>query len=244
MEITNCIWEIDNLGEKTCEVCIRPSDIFDEEKIKECTKSFKYVVIKVPMNCPSFNFGLTKMGFVMVETQLHLSKKYVEFKFDDRLIRHLLKGVEEKIITSNEELEMMLGHITPNMFSTDRIYIDSYFGSRISLKRYSNWIRSEFLKKTAIIKIMLYEGVEVGFCMHRENDGELIGLLGGVYEDKQTAGYGILTSCFEFLMAKKNGLSPKKLSTTISSNNIPMLQIYNYLQFKIDSMSYVYIKHQ
>ena len=243
MKIVDCFWEIENLGKKVCEISIEQTDLFNTHELERITQDYNYVVIKVPMNHSSFNFGLSKMGYVMVETQIGLSKKYADFKFDDRLVKTLVQGVDERIIFSEKELDELISHMTPDMFSTDRIYLDSFFDSNASMIRYSNWIRNEFINKTAIIKNMIYEGEIIGFGMCRDNKGVLDGLLGGIYKEKQSEGYGLLTSCFEFLVAKKYSRPFRVMHTAISSNNVPMLQIYNYLNFRIDKMTYVYIKH-
>lgn len=243
MRFVDCIWELKNLGKRVCEISVEDEDVFDEKEIINKTNSYDYVVIKVGMNRPDFNFGLSKLGFTMVETQLSLSKSFKEFNFEDRLVKRLLPYVDEKIVTSHEELDDIIHKITPNMFSTDRIYLDPKFEKHSSMNRYSNWVRTEFESGSSIVKEIIYEDKAIGFGMLRDNKGVLLGLLGGIYEGEQSEGYGLLTACFEYLMAKKNNRSFKKIYTAISSNNYPMVQIYNYLRFKIYGMTYVFVKH-
>ena len=243
MKFVDCYWELENLGLRVCEVSVEDEDIFDEKIIQEETDSFDYVVIKVKMNHSDFNFGLSKMGFTMIETQLNLSKKYKDFNFGDRLVKRMLPYVDEKIVNSQEELEAIIQKMTPDMFSTDRIYLDPKFDKSSNMRRYSNWIRTEFKNNSSIVKEFIFEGKAIGFGMYRENNGVLTGLLGGIYEREQSEGYGLLTACHGYLTAKKNNQPFIKARTSISSNNIPMLQIYNYLGFKIDGMNYVFVKH-
>ena len=243
MKLTDCVWELENLGRRVCEIIVEADDIFDENEIIEKTKAFDYVVIKVGMACPAFNFGLTQLGFTMVETQLNISKKFKDFNFEDRLVKRLLPHVDIKIVTSYKDLDGIINRITPDMFSTDRIYLDPRFEKSSSMIRYSNWIRTEFQRNTSIIKEILYDGVAIGFDMQRENNGIVSGLLGGIYEGEQAAGYGLLTASSRFLSAKTKESPFVKMRTSISSNNIPMLQIYNYLHFIIDNMTYVFVKH-
>lgn len=243
MKFVDCVWELDNLGKRACEVSLEEDDVFDKTMIFEKTKLFDYVVVKVNMNRPDFNFGLSKMGFTMIETQLNLSKKFKDFDFEDRLVKRLIPYVDEKVVKSQDELDAILQKMTPSMFSTDRIYLDPHFDEHSSMNRYSNWLRNEYKNSTSVIKEFIFEGKPIGFGMHREKEGMLSGLLGGIYEGQQSEGYGLLTACFEFLVAKKYNRPFVKIQTAISSNNFPMLQIYNYLRFKIDNMTYVFVKH-
>lgn len=244
MVFVDCYWELENIGKRTCEISYEEGETFDEVDFLNKTQGFEYIVVKVPMSQLSINLGLAKLGFVMMETQINISKNYQQFNFEDRLIRILYPHVEEQIVTSDSDFNRILSKITPNMFSTDRIYLDTYFNNDISRKRYTNWMKTEYQNKTSVFKKIIYKGEDVGFGMLREENGIIHGLLGGVYELKQSEGIGILTACSGFLTAHKNNTPFKKVVTAISSNNIPMLQIYNYLQFKIDRMTYVFVKHK
>lgn len=243
MKFTDCFWELANLGERTCEICYEDKDVFDIDYFLEVSSGYDYVVAKVPMNKPLFNIGLCDLGFSMIETQINISKKYEDFNFEDRLARYMLKHVDQTIVKCKKDVEDILDRISPDMFSTDRIYLDPFFDRDFSRKRYSNWIRTEFSNQTAIITKTIYDGKEVGFGMYRDCDGVHIGLLGGVFESEQSEGLGLLTGCVGFLVGKKYNRPFKQLKTSISSNNVPMVEIYNYLNFKVDNMVYVFVKH-
>lgn len=243
MKIVDCVWEIKNLGERVCEISIDLEDSFDEGFITSSVKDFDYQVIKVPMNMPDFNIGLSNLGFTLIENQINISKKFEDFDFDDRLVKYMIKHIDEKVITTESELDDILNQITPDMFSTDRIYLDPHFGKEASMRRYTNWIRTEFVNNASIVTKNYFDGREVGFGMYRDNNGNRVGLLGGIYESGQAEGFGLMTGCISFLAGKKYNKPFKLINTTISSNNVPMVQIYNYLHFKIDSMRYVFVKH-
>lgn len=244
MKLVDCIWEIENIGKRTCEIVYENRDVFDASILNNSIENFEYVVVKVPMNHPKINVGLSEMGFVMIETQLSISKRFLEFNFEDRLIKHLYPHVSDQVVSTKEGLDEIIDKMTPDMFSTDRIYLDSHFSHDSSCKRYANWMKTEFYNKSGIIKKIFIDDKEIGFGMTREKGGVTYGLLGGIYESEQSEGYGLLTACSGFITAKKNNCPFKKVFTAISSNNVPMLQIYNYLNFKIDNMTYVFVKHQ
>ncbi len=244
MKVVDCTWELANLGKHVCEITVCAEDKFNKESLLSHTNGFEYAVVKVPMNHIGFNFGLSNMGFTIIETQINISKKYRDFDFNDRLVKHLSPFVNEEVILSDNDLEEILVKITPGMFSTDRIYLDPHFEIGMSSHRYKNWIKTEYERNTSTIKKIFYEDKLVGFVMERLNNGVLTGLLGGIFEGEQTEGLGFLTACASYVIAQKRKMPFKLGRTTISSNNIPMLQIYNYLKFRIDSMSYVFVKHQ
>lgn len=243
MEFINCNWEIENIGKRTCEISYNDKDVFDKLVLLDRIQDYEYVVVKIPMNRSEMNLGLSDLGFAMIETQLYISKSYKEFDFEDRLVKHLYPYVSDQLVSTEEDLDEIIGKITPDMFSTDRIYLDSHFSHDSSCNRYANWMKTEFNNESAIIKKIFFDGNEIGFGMTREQKGVLYGLLGGIYESEQSEGYGLLTACYGFITAKKNNSPFKKVFTAISSNNVPMVQIYNYLNFKIDNMKYVFVKH-
>ena len=244
MKIVDCFWELKNLGCRVVEINIEKDDISSKNVILESINDYDYAVIKVPMNKIDFNIGLSELGFMTVETQMNISKSYKSFDFDDRLVRQVYPHLFERVIETKEELMNIVSRITSDMFTTDRIYLDPYFPKDSSRNRYVNWMLSEFEKGTSIITEFSYDGQNVGFTMYRETEsGIRYGILGGVYEEFQSMGLGVATASIGLITAHKKNKPFKKIYTAISSNNIPMMQIYNYLNYKIESMTYVYVKH-
>lgn len=243
MKVINAYWEKKNLGLDAVELTVEGGDLFDLKYIEDCMGNCDYLVVKVPMNMSEFNIGLSNLGFSLIETQFAISKKYADFDFSDRLTRAFYPHADMRIIETSEELESTLDRFTPNMFSTDRIYLDPYFPREASMIRYKNWIRTEFEGKTARVEHILYDGKVVGFVCSRECNGVIHGLLGGIFEDCKFAGLGVLTISSIFLSAHKNGKPFKMHKTSISSNNVPVWRIYNHLGYTVDNMTYVFVKH-
>lgn len=244
MKVIDCYWELKNLGKSVAEISVESTDVFDDAFFNKINCSYQYVVVKVPMTMPLFNFGLTSMGYTMIETQINISKRYKDFDFDDRLVRIVYPHASTKRIYSKEELEEIISQITPDMFSTDRIYLDPNFPHEASSNRYINWLRSDFEKGNAIISKTYYDDLNVGFGFtHIDEQGNKHGVLGGLYEKYQDMGLGIMTAGLAFIMAHKRNTPFKIMRTAISSNNPHMLQFYNYLGFKVDRMTYVFVKH-
>lgn len=244
MEIVNCTWELNNLGEKTVEITINEGDVFDKNEVLNVIKDYEYVVVKVPMNMPQFNYGLSQMGFTIIETQITISMKFKDFPWNDKLVNLIYPNYYSTKIETRDELEEVLGRMTPSMFKTDRIYLDPHFAHEQSCLRYKNWVRTEFEKGTADITKTFYRGDNVGFRMGRyQEDGMYKGLLAGIFEGYQEEGLGLLTVCACFLNAKKQNQNFRIHRSCISSNNRPMVQWCNYLNYDFYRMAYVFVRH-
>lgn len=243
MKIVDCFWEVMNIGDKTVEVVIEKDDVYLGETFAKLERDYSYVVVKVPMKMTDYNFGLSESGYVMSEIQCKLSKKYSDFNFNDRLIRMVYDDVDFKEINDEALFNEVIGNITPNMFSTDRITLDPHYGPEIGCQRYKNWLRTAFENNRARFIATYYKGQLAGFSMYKR-DGEVVeGILGGNFPSFQSSVLGIVTPTRHFLHAHKNNEPFKKYHTTISSNNVPVWQLYNYLNYKIDQLYYVFVKH-
>lgn len=243
MKITDCFWEQTNIGKRTVEITIEKGDVFSANVINDLIGKYEYAVIKVPMKMEDFNFGLSAMGFTIIENQIHVSKKYKDFDFNAPYISVFYSDIEFEEVTTSEQLEEIICQMTPDMFSTDRIVLDAQFGTSIGMRRYQNWMKTEHETNRSRLCKILYRGEHIGFFMFRIKQGAVDGLLGGIYKKYQDCGMGILTPTSPFLYAKKRNIQFKKMITSISSNNMPVIQLYNFLNFKIDNMTYVFVKH-
>jgi len=244
MEYIDCTWEFKNIGEKTVEILVLESDIFDEEELVNNISNYEYIVIKVPVCKMDFCVGLQKMGFTFIESQFHISKKYKDFDVNDRLVRVLATKAHFTNVEDEEDLKYVINSMNSNMFSTDRICLDKNLGPQLGLRRYRNWIISEFESRKSQIINYNFNDKNIGFGMFRIDNRVLYGLLGGIYKKHQDCGLGLLTPIAGLLFCKEHNIRIEKMITSISSNNVPVMQLYNYLNFTINSIKYVYIKHQ
>ncbi len=243
MKVTDCFWELSNIGTNTVEVYIPSLSELDESELLNLEEKYSYLVIKTPVNNYQLSKLLYEKGYVYIESQFNISKKFKSFDVEDRLVKTIFPHVKIERLTLKEEFDAAMENITPGMFSTDRIAIDPYFGLMKSRNRYVNWMKTEFDKQKAIFIKFLYDGKNVGVGMHKIENDILTGLVGGVYEKYQDEGLGILTPSAPFIYAHQGGDQFKKMITCISSNNMPVIQLYDYLGFKIDDIRYVFVKH-
>ena len=243
MDIVNCKWEIANLGERVCEVTLSPGEDLDFPTIDNLRRDFSYQVVKVPAGNVTASIKLQEWGFIMIEAQMDWIVKIKDFNCTHPLISRLTPTLSFEDIESEDELEKMLSHIDNNMFSTDRIALDTRYGKEVGRNRYCNWIRSEFEKRTSFIAYINYEGIDIGFLMLKVTNNRGHGALAGIFREYQNMGFGVLTSSSMPLYILRNNLSAKTYETSTSSNNTSNTKIYTSLGFHMKSMHYVFIKH-
>lgn len=239
MTIIECPWEIQNIGKKTAEIAISNDDVFDTSVYSELINNFEYLVVKVPMRKPEFNEGLASLGFIMIETQINIMKHV------NGLIAHnyISDYVSFEDLMPMDDISRITHQLSPNMFSTDRITLDRRFGPEIGMRRYVNWILSEFKEEKSRLVIVKYRSEEVGFMMFRIVDDSFYLLLNGLYKPWQGKHLGIITPYSPEMYIYQNHLEIEKIETSISSNNIPVVRLYGKLGFEVSSLSYVFVKH-
>ena len=241
MKTVDCFWEIRNIGKKTIEISIDKDDNFERRLIEQQFHGFEYVVVKVPMNMTSYNFGLTDMGFTCIESQMNVGISKKDFDFIG--VDYLYQDVSFKIVDNNEDFASVLSKIEPGMFSTDRISLDPQFGEQIGSKRYINWLTTNYENKESQLIKILYKNEHVGFMLIKVETDTINLLLNGLYKPYQGKGLGLLTPASPMMFVKKESLPITQEVTNISSNNVPVVKLYNKLQFRLINQTYIFVKH-
>lgn len=242
MQVIDCCWELKNLKKKTIEIIIEDSDRYDRDLIAQMTRHYEYVVVKVPMNMVEFNIGLCDMGFVCIETQMNVGISFEDFDFSK--VTHLYDDISFELVNSQAAFLSVMYSIQSGMFSTDRVAIDSMFGEFIGCQRYLNWITTEYNNKNSQLIKVLYKNEHIGFMLVKTVNDTMHLLLNGLYKSYQGKGLGIITPASPMMYIKKVSLPILKEETCISSNNVPVVKLYNRLGFQILQQTYVFIKHQ
>lgn len=243
MKATDCYWEQANLGRKVVEIGVDASDAYSADEIERMAEGFDYVCVKIPVGKTEFNFGLAGQGFTMIECQYRILKTYKSFDFNDRLVARLLPGVRVEEVKTDAEFECIISNMTQDMFSTDRIVLDPHFDKRDGLVRYTNWMRTEYQNGTSVFLATYYEGQLIGFGMYRTDMFGYDALLGGVFEQYQGVGLGLLTCCQAFIYAYQQQKPFRRMVTSISSNNVPVVELYNYFGYQVRETRYVFVRH-
>lgn len=244
MQIQDCPWEIENIGKRTVQLNYTKDDIYNQEEVCKAVKGYQYLVAKVPADNISCLLGLQGDGFKMIETQITYSKRIKDFDFNDRLLRMFKGKVSFKQAKNTEQLISILERMTPNMFSTDRIHLDPTFGPEVGLHRYRNWMTNEF-KRGTILYEFIFEGKPVGFSTSKINGTINHVPLGGIYQEYQNMGLGIIAASSTVLFPTEMGYKDvKSCRFAVSSNNMPMIRCYNYFNYRVDELEYVLVKHK
>lgn len=242
MKIVDCPWEIENIGRKTIEITVENEDVEPNAKgLMSLYDRYEYAVIKVPMRKIGFNRMLAELGFTCMEVQMNVSVSPQHFNYN--VISNIANDILMIPESSKEGTEKVIAHMAPQMFSSDRITLDSEFGPNIGLKRYQNWLFSELSHGTSSLVHVVYKGTVVGFMLYRITDSVFQLLLNGLYLEWQGKHLGIITPSSPLLFLKQMGLEVERVKTSISSNNIPVVKLYNRLGFTLDSQTYVFTKH-
>lgn len=128
--------------------------------------------------------------------------------------------------------------ITPEMFTTDRIYLDPLLPYGTSCKRYKNWMM-DLVEKSGVRLFIVKDNDDViAYSLEVwDMDKKVVnGLLGGVFEKYQKEGYGLLSWDNGLRYYKKNKVS---IDTDISSNNQAVFDVYMFFDYKITKQTYV-----
>lgn len=244
MRTIDCVWERKNLGVRVKEIILDDGERFDAAAIAAAAEGAGYVVLKVPVGDPDFLFGLPALGYTWVETQMTVGKRFVDFDFDDRLVRVLSRGIRFVRVEDNSNLEAVVASITEDMFQTDRISLDPHFGPAVGRIRYVNWIRSVFSEPDVLLFEFVKGESRYGFSLcRRKPSGEWDYVLGGIYGPYANSGLGLLTPAAPFLYARDTDCPFTRLVTGISSNNTPVVRLYAHLGYVLDRVRHVYVKH-
>ena len=242
MRVIDCHWEQKNIGKKTVEITVETTDHYDYPLIERQTQGYEYAVVKVPMNMPAYNIGLSKLGYTCIETQMNVGVDYSKFDFSK--VAHLYNDTTYEVVDTIDDFNAVVLSIQPGMFSTDRISIDPEFGEAMGCQRYINWLTTEYESKRSQLIKVLYKNEHVGFMLIRIEEDTIDLLLNGLYKEYQGKGLGLLTPASPMMYVKKNSLQIAKETTSISSNNIPVVKLYNRLHFQLFQQTYVFVKHQ
>lgn len=242
MKIVDCTWEKENIGSKVLEIDIEKNDKTISEVVGQYKGLYDYIVVKVPANMTSFNWELGGMGFTMIETQIKYSFLYKDFNFNEPYVRAILPKISYKRVETESDLDDILDNITPDMFITDRISLDPKYGFKAGCHRYKNYVANSFIQNKGEIIQILFKEKNIGLQMFEIKDEVCFGKLGGIYSNVNIPGIGMLVVCTPlFYTHDRYGIN--KFIPDISSNNIPVLGLYNYLHAKFEGLQYVFVKH-
>lgn len=239
MQIINATWEKRNLNENVVEVLLEKNDNLNDIVDKLISLDAEYQVVKIPIKKYDYMNILQNLGFMYIETLFNIYSNV------DSYIS-VNKEVENNTIirkANKIEIKKILDEIKEGkVFNTDRISIDPYYSIKISGMRYYNWAK-DIIMDGAEVYILSYNGNDVSFTINkciREKTFDPI--LAGMLSKEINFGLGFLMDFLIFSSIKIQG--GKKIITTCSSNNLPVLKLNLECGYKIKNIQYVYVKHK
>lgn len=244
MKIVDCPWELVNLDCKVAEILLSNEDNVEEidAALKNVESEYDYVVVKMPTAAIPFQQLMCNRQYLFMETQITFRKLFEDLNREienNKAAKQYLKNSTAKRVETEEELQMLVDSMTPYMFSTDRVFLDSAFGPRYSLRRYRNWIISEY-KRGTVVMLHYFRDSLVGFSMCRPVGDVLHGLLSGVFEKYQNAGIGMFLPLIPYYY-RDYGVTT--YTGKFSSNNFPVIRMHEQLRYNYIDMEYVFVKH-
>ena len=247
MKIIDAFWEKRNLGVNTLEIEIEDSDTGIskndiKEQIANCIDKtkYQYYVLKFDTGNNDLYAIANELGFIFAELQFDFAIYKNKFINEDhsKITRFDLLEVNE--YTDEEHYNMIISKINEGIFNTDRISLDPRFGKNIANLRYANWVKDLIGKKDYSLYIATNDGNQVGFSLNKYNGKECFGLLGGLFNEYQSSGWGVF---LHYADLKKAFEKYDVMRTSLSSNNIKVINLWQYFSAKLLKMKYVYTMH-
>jgi len=238
LKITDCIWELENIGKSTSEITfgatINEEDVLQINKIES-----DYIVAKV-------NSGSYSNLSTLYENRFNFIEDLIEFRFNLHERKEFVKKYESKIskigFKKVEDLGAFFSNWRENnLFNTDRIALDPNLGIEKSNIRYKNWIKNSLKKDDFSLNEIIFDNKNVGFIFGSTEGDYFHYTIAGIYKAHQGKGYGSLIGLIPIKYCIDN-----KIENTIvraSSNNTAILKIYTRIGFVIEKIEHVLIRH-
>jgi len=241
VKVVDAKWERRNLGVESCiEIDIEDLDS-DAIALKVIDQQIaSYIVVKLPVARFDLLSKVETMGYHFIEASVNLVCGISSLNIDSSIKR--MEGKLSLDIMNNSDQENLFQEIHKGMFTTDRVYLDTFFRKEAAFRRYEFWIKDEMERGGTLYKCLFNQEV-IGFILMKGYlDGSSIPLLVGVYPKYKDWGLGCgLISKLKEVAVRETS---RAISVIVSSNNIPVINIYTSLGFKIKNIKYVLIKHQ
>ena len=238
MRFVDTYWEKENLGVDSGKFIVdSDEDVIELEKaLRNCNK--EYLEADVIPGCIKSIIALENNGFHFMETAIGLKACVTDIKIPKSMERFIGKVSYDE--STEEELKIILDIISSGkMFLTDKISLNSVFGSEKAGNRYYNWFQS-LLKNGAKCFSIHYMGKFVGFELSILKDATVEFFLGGGFPGVYAgAGMMTVTASYDYWTHQ----SIKSIETNVSSNNLPVLKLHELFGLRINEMRYIFAKN-
>jgi len=239
MKIVDAFWERRNLGVDAVSFYVGAEDALEEimDAVGNCDKEYQTAIVD-PVRTDVL-LRLQNIGFRFIECAISLSASIETVGVPDYLKRFQNQlGYRP---ASDEEVERIKKSVgSGEIFKTDKISLDPSFGPKKAGIRYSFWI-DDLRKSGNTVFVITYKEEIIAFEIAGISEGNVEYHLGGMLPSKAGRMLGAAISLPGTLYWKEKGA--KRISTVVSSNNLPILKIHESFGLKIVGCKYVLIKH-
>lgn len=240
MNIRKATWEKRNLGVGCTDFFIAEEDGLDAvfAAVEGCED--EYQVAHISGGATEALLYIQDLGFKIIEMNIELfhDLKHIELpriykRFEPQLSYHY---------ATDKDIQQVLDCVRGGeMFLTDKVARDPYFGKQKAGIRYYNWCK-DIIGQGGFTVMCNYKEDTIGFETYKvDTDGRCTNIIGGVFPEYNNKGLGFAPLYVELLSQKEKGV--RKVHTAVSSNNVPVLKVHEMLGYKVDRMSYILIKH-
>ena len=243
MKIIEAIWEKRNLGVTCLELEIEKNDSVEEVVKVINDDDHEYVVAKVIVGRMDILSLLQEKGYIFLET---LFETEIDLRKKPQMPEICRKIINDHVgyhIACLAEIDSVIKEIKKGeIFSTDRIALDSFFSKRLAGQRYANWTKDVMDSGKAKMIITEYDSKSIGFNVLIDKGNIIDGMLGGLFSDYLNSGLGFANAGVAVNSAYD--LGAKKMISHVSSNNFQMFKLHMLFGLHVKRINYVLIMHK
>ena len=241
MKFIEAFWEKRNLGVNALEIEFDNNEKINYLSFKDKINNYDYIVAKVPYSNIKTCHLLEQNRFKFMEAQILVKKNLKNYSKKNDYFNRFLEEISIQQIIDKRSLGKLLSLIDEEMFNTDRISLDEYFGKKKAMNRYKNWIRDEFKDDKSELYELISQDKKIGFFLIKDiRKSGMDSLLAGIYYKFRGKGLGF--SIIQKPIEKAIERNKKYLKTRISLNNISVVRLYTLYGFEIYDIKYVFRK--
>lgn len=244
MQLTDAFWDTRSLKKKTLEISIEKGhDLEDVLRalVQAESDGYEYIVAKTATGDMRLNRLLEEKGFTFAECSLEVLINLRNFEMP-RLASRFAEDITYKL-ADQDSRQRIYDEIRSGIFDTDRIALDPAFPEGVAAERYVNWIEDE-LQRGASLYHVFFRNDEVGFFVFKERipGVEANPILAGLYEPYKQSGLGMnVVVGVGATEALRRGC--KRVRSHVSSNNMPVLNLYEAMGYHVSDIQNVFVKH-
>ena len=180
-----------------------------------------FVSVRIPSINNQMKSALQNTGFRIVEHTLDVTKKGLDLKKLEDLQNRIPIVTSDKVEDYLEDIR----NIAANSFHYGRFFEDPFITKDAAALRNKNWI-NDLIHQKAEFNILTKKNTAIGFLSwQRSLDNDIRLLFGGVLESYQHLSYPFWAD----VLLKLNPI--RSLTTTISSSNTAVMNLYSYFGF-------------